>query len=92
MFRGLGLQKKWGHKKNGARLHFLDEARSLDVLKNGVKKNGDRPHFLDVKACRLNVLKKNGGTWGSKRCTLGPSTGEYRASIKKVSYRWQKKA
>ena len=50
-----------------------------------MEKNGARLHFLDV-------IKNGEGTRGSKRGTLGPSTGEYRASIKKVSYRWQTKA
>ena len=41
------------------------------------------------KTYSLDVLKKNEGAQGSKRGVLGSSAGEYRASIKKVSYRWQ---
>jgi hypothetical protein len=43
-------------------------------------------------ACSVDVLKNSEGTRGSKRGALGPSTGENRASIKKVNYRWQTKA
>jgi hypothetical protein len=42
-------------------------------------------------AYSLDVLKKNDGTRGSQRGTLGSSTGEYRASINRVNYRWQTK-
>jgi len=47
------------------------------------EKNGAWPHFLHF----LDVLKKNERAQTSKGGTLGPLTGEYRASVKKVNYR-----